>query len=126
MLKNHTQVRVGSGTRERLEQLLSQITPYASAASPSDSEEPASSASNSSSRPSVIVSRTADTLYAPDVGVPDVPEHAQARHEREGQGPEAVRLEDDGYARRVARDRQDERREDAAAQRIQKGKLDAW
>ena len=40
---------------------IGQITPYASAASPSDSAEPASSASNSSSRPSVIVSRTADT-----------------------------------------------------------------
>ena len=39
-----------------------QITPYASAASLSDSDDPASSASSSSSRPSVIVSRTADTL----------------------------------------------------------------
>ena len=38
-----------------------QITPYANAASLSDSDDPASSASSSSSRPSVIVSRTADT-----------------------------------------------------------------
>ena len=85
--RSEPDARVASRTvvaRERLEQLLTprrcrrtdgavrsprtpsagrrQITPYASAASPSDSEEPASSASNSSSKPSVIVSRTADTL----------------------------------------------------------------
>ena len=48
--------RAGDGTVS-----LGQITPYASAASLSDSEEPASSASSSSYKPSVIVSRTADT-----------------------------------------------------------------
>ena len=38
-----------------------QITLYANAASPSDSEEPASAMSNSVLRPSVIVPSTADT-----------------------------------------------------------------